>query len=270
MTLLLVMIAAVMTVSFSRISLGQASRAIDADRRLQQRWGTISLEQAILPRAEKVLGQAEQVSRRPLVSCSRHIALGDQQFELVIADEQAKANAGAMLSGFGKRDAEARLQQLLGDRVAAGRIRLCPLTTRNESLRPIGSYAQVIEGVYPRELLVSIGSEHLADQLTCWGDGRVNVLRASERVLEAMLGRELGVGHIHYLVQLRDSSKPNLSDLLNQLDLTDVQRSQIEAKLTAGSRCYSLCLRTNGSHPVCRLVISEAEGTAPGVQRFEW
>ena len=107
LTLFLLVIAAVAMVGVVRASMGRALAAVDAQRELQQRWGTLTLTQTLLPRAPGVIDAAEQRVGRPLPSVDATVDLGGERFDLTFADEQAKANVNALYAD-GKRPAAER------------------------------------------------------------------------------------------------------------------------------------------------------------------
>ena len=107
LTLFLLVIAAVAMVGVVRASMGRALAAVDAQRDLQRRWGTVSCARTLLPRAESILNAAEQRTGRPAAAVDIALTLGGQPFALTVADEQAKLNVNALYES-GKRPAVER------------------------------------------------------------------------------------------------------------------------------------------------------------------
>ena len=113
-TLVLLMLAATLLVGIGRASVRQAVRARVAQDELQRRWGTASCREAVLPYAEGLLRAEEGRRRGPVPSLRRRVTLGGQAFDLVVADEQAKANVNVLLVEFGREAAEDAIRRNAG------------------------------------------------------------------------------------------------------------------------------------------------------------
>jgi hypothetical protein len=273
-TLVLVMIAAMATVSASRLALANARESIEAERSLQRRWGNLSIERSLLPAAEQVLVDEEKRQREAQVSCRRRVLLGQMSFELVIADEQAKPNVNAVVASHERSDAETQLRQMLSGIVPASRV-LLRLSSASSPQTPVASFGQIFDSFAPQELLESrLGMICPASALTCWGDRRLNVYRASADSMRRGLSILVGVGDAEQIVRLRAKSEHSvLGNLLARLELTGPQRQRLASMVTDHSDCHSLWIISSETGYASRYrfcVQSRAGRLGANVAMFEW
>ena len=99
MTLALLVMSSTLLVTVGRIAVSHAASASVAQETLQRKWGTITCRNAVLPFAEPILLHVEADANVPMPQLRVKIHLTDQEFNLIIGDEQAKANVNAMLDG---------------------------------------------------------------------------------------------------------------------------------------------------------------------------
>src|SRR5215203_6677879 len=96
-TLALLVLSSTLLVTLARSSIQRSLEARQSTEDLQRRWGQISCQRALLPHAENILINQEKLHRRPFPIYRASVQLGMQQFDLVLADEQSKANVNAVL-----------------------------------------------------------------------------------------------------------------------------------------------------------------------------
>jgi cell division protein FtsL len=273
--LVLVALAALAVAGASRTSLRQARAAIEAQRQLQRRWGTLSIQHTLLPQAARMLSAEEQRRQSTMASCRVELRLGEINFRLIICDEQAKLNVGQLTAERGRPAAEIALRQLLGASIASLKVKLRPAI--GEGVATFGSYADVLDGLGPRALLgtstassAASAASAPAELITCWGDGRVSARRAGRQVLRAVLSPPIDIGRIDRLIALsRQSPRLSLGQVLDQLDLTREQRALAESILVEGSTCQALwIIATEGQSERYRLAVAPAGAGGPLV--FEW
>jgi hypothetical protein len=195
LTLGLLVLAATLMVSIGRASLRHAASAREAAEDLQRRWGVTSCRLAVLPAAEAVLLEQERRVRRPVAVHRATVRLGEQTFELVLADEQAKANVNVLLDEADAARVEQRLRTALAGSGAGHLVRLRPVAaavigarlpagaTTSPATRPIvpqlvTGYGQVYDDAWPAKLMGPAG-----ELVTFWGDGLLNLRRASPAAL---------------------------------------------------------------------------------------
>src|SRR5687768_11408596 len=100
-------------VSIGRASLRRAAAAREAAEELQRRWGATSCRLAVMPAIESVLVDQERKLRRPVAAHRARLRLGRQTFDLVLADEQAKANVNVLLDEADRATAETRMREAM-------------------------------------------------------------------------------------------------------------------------------------------------------------
>jgi hypothetical protein len=269
-TLVLIMLAALAMITISRAAILRMQAASEAQVELQRRWGCLGFRSILLPHCQDLLGRAELQRAEPVPVLHRTLILGDQTFKLTFSDESAKVNAGFLIRRQGKDQAELTVRRLsLGSPLAAGNVHL---------RIPPGSsgpkcFGDVFDGRTPKVLFDNeMGSSPL-EVLTCWGDGRVNIHRASEAVLREVCAGTLDLTQIHLLYELQ-TSQPSIGvrDALKQIQLSAKQRQDAEEILTDGSTSSSLwieCQTKRRSYWV--LAVSDHDqGSTPAVSCFEW
>jgi type II secretory pathway component PulK len=193
-----------------------------------------------------------------------HLQLGDLTVHLVITDEQAKIHVPSLVSRRGRGEAETLIRRALRE------VRSSPIAQADVdvALRPyeaprleafalpaFGSYGQVFADLRPEDLIVLTDDHDTATAswepargpaalVTCWGDGRVNLRRASAAVLEAVCEPLIGPAEINQLLVLRDqhADQPaaDLKPLLEQFEVSAATRAKLAELLTMQSRCYGL------------------------------
>src|SRR5688572_8165645 len=140
MTLALLVLCATMLVTVSHAALRHASAARAARDELQRRWGAVSCREAVLPNAEVILATAEATRRRPVPVLATVVRLGGHEFELVVSDEQAKANVNAVLANADLTRAETRIRNALAGSGLANEVRIRP--TYGSIVEPVGAVAE--------------------------------------------------------------------------------------------------------------------------------
>ncbi len=276
MTLVLLALMVLALTGTVRLSLRRASEAQLAQQQLQHRWGMLSCQHTLLPRTEEFLSSQQLIKQRPLASVRRTIQLGGTSFELIFADEQAKANANVLLQRRGKQNAERILRELLIGSPLAGRLQLRPFEPQRPArtaLPLIGDYGQIIEFTGIESLLQGDEGQSLAGQITCWGDGRLNFRRASEQALRSLACPPLDSGRVQQMLNLRATSPQlSLSQVLDRMQLSTFQHSAAEASLSEGSGAQSLWIIVRSPRRSWyRLAIQQRnqDGTR-SVDVFEW
>jgi hypothetical protein len=218
-TLALLVLCATVMSGIARSGLRRAIAAREAQDQLQHRWGAVSCRQATLPYAEQILATNERRLRRFSPSYTTTVQLGRQRFEIILGDEQAKANVNALLVDDGKELAQTRLREALAGTGLAAKLLLRPdpvatemraslnassarSATQPAPLPPaLTGWGQVFDNVPPPRLLRS----GVASWITCWNNGAVNARRADERALKLAASPPLTTIDIARLTQSRSS-----------------------------------------------------------------
>jgi hypothetical protein len=102
----------------------------------------------------------------------------------------------------------------------------------------------------------------LADRVTCWGDGRVNLRRAEIPVLREALAGVLSESDLAKLRALREGpDAPTSAKLVGQLGLQKDKAKALAARTTGRSACYSLWVIAEGPTRLWhRFYVAGAEG----------
>lgn len=249
LTLLLVVLAAAMLAGVTRLSGTAALDAGRATEELQRRWATVSIQAALLERVGPVLDEAEESTnddggagesvRNLRLSCR----LADLDYQLVLTDEQTKLNVNALLRDEGRGKAESVISELTRDARAAIRplptVKLRPQQLLESKMPMFGSLGQIFGQAPPAGLAGSTDRPGLADLVTCWGDGRLNVHRAPEAVIRSLCTKPLGNHFVSDLLASREEGR--LAEFLQQSRSEGGRRSRLLALyLTEKSACFGI------------------------------
>jgi hypothetical protein len=294
LTLAVLVLAATALASAGRLAVRHAARARDAERDLRRRVGVASCRAAVLPRAEQILVAQEVRRGAPVAQHRAAVRLGEFTFDLVIADEHAKASVNAILATAPRDVVETRLRRALAGSGLPGAVVLRPVpSSTDERVHVVSAFGQVFNEVEPQALLSSRGGVPApTDLLTCWGGGAINVRRASEAALRLALSPPWTSADVARLLEARramfeaktsDSSNLRPSparpapgaarrrDPLARL-LQDAQIRTGGAGLTLESACHSLWIVTrDGRRQWYDLAVADAPKDQPRrVITFTW
>ena len=306
--LALLVLAASLMVGISRASLAHAARAREARDQLQRRWGEASCRQAVLPYADSILTTLEFRQKKPAMTYRARVTLAGQAFDLVLADEQAKANVNLLLEASDPPAVENHIRQALaGTGMGQGlklRPAVSPTTRRSAAPTPqlgespsrppppewVGGFGQLFEGIAPERLTASLaGQPSAADLLTCWGDGSLNVRRISGPALKLMATPALSGADVGRLLEYRDSqfqSSPSIAAapglhparakdatllILRSAGIDPTARPGMPA-LSGSSWCFSLWVvaRTPRRDWYSLTVLDRSDSARPRTASFVW
>lgn len=292
LSLALLMLAAVLLLSLSRRSAALAAEALQARDDLQRKWAAQSLRDALLPYADELLNEAAERRREPVAVLRGRIVLGEVEVDYALADEQAKANLNALYARVEAEQVERAVRSLLSGDVGAANVQLRPDPRAPEpqrssfedeagqapregeepspqqpspqlpeaEARAFATWAQVFENVTPFELYApkerGLG---VVEHLTLWGDGRINLERASREAIEVAAAGLLRPGQAGELMELRNApGSGGEGGAWGALGLaTDSQgegeqgsnntrQRQLRRLLRRGSDCYSIAMSIAG------------------------
>lgn len=248
--LLLVMITlvivATLLVRLSNQALRQSAASLEAERMLRVKWGSISCERAALNRAETYFADWEQSrskesvpvelpgrqSNGPLVR--QQVQLGDCRFDLLIADEDAKANLYSSTEASNTLPLDSALRSLVPPKFTT-QLRL---TTRVHR-RHWGELFDL------RQMRKQYGTLRVLPEATVnvslFGSGILNVHRASDSAFREMASTVVPQGRADRLIEtLRDSPNMNVETLLRKTIKNESEQSQLQAILGDRSSTYSV------------------------------
>src|ERR1700722_2288919 len=236
-TLVLLGLAATAAVMISRAAIERIQVVTEAEAELQCRWGKLSCQAFLLPHAEVMLHSAEIRLKQPVASLPCHLTLGDQVIDLLVSDESAKANAGVLIQRQGHDQAALTVRRLsLGNPDIAGTVHL-----RSELGGPPRCFGDLFDAASPQMLMKRDLGPPPAELLTCWGDGLLNIHRASKAAMDEILVGTLSTSQIDRLIALQ-KTEPNISlaSALKELQLTEKDEAKADQLLSNASNCYSL------------------------------
>ncbi len=207
----LIALAAVALAGVARHSLLQASAALRAEEDLKQRWETLSCKRAVLARAPELLDSLDRgkasddpATDLPPSSIALVARLNDTEYELVLADEEAKISLNTVHSVGGREAVDALLRRL---------------HARDEMvvfLRPYRYASPAADGpafdswgqIFDLTASASLSSAPTAlrpstTAVTCWGAGTLNLACAPDTAVAEVAKQALSSPTIHRLIQNR-------------------------------------------------------------------
>jgi hypothetical protein len=270
-TLALLALAAVVLTGLTRRSARRAVEAVDAQEQLQRKWAMASCRKLAKDNAEALLKLTEKRRHAAVASMSLQGVLGNIQLQARIADEQAKVNVNTIYEEMGK-DRTATLVRDVARGAGLARVLLRPdpryaksrrssartdvaaksaSTIKSASTMPttapaewpaFGCWAQVFDSDDPAVLLAdSVKSP--TNELTCWGDGRLNIDRASTAAIRAVLGQHLSIGVVQTLLDERSKNLQKSPDeWLAGMKLSAEQNQALTQLVTEQSACHSVMI----------------------------
>ena len=261
--LLLVLVGALMAI-VARQSLARAADAVRMERQLQAKWAAVSIGDALPPRAEAVLDAVDSATVAMVLN------LGDgpsrQDVRLVISDESAKVN----LNELWRRD-PAVFAGALATLSPRADLRFDPRPNPVDAAGefdnpppPFESYGQLFDMPSPAALIAG------TTDLTIFGDGKLNVARASPAAIAQVTNGILGRGEVERLVALRrEQSGIALSMIYDELELPQRDRNRLSPLLSQVSTAQAVWIMPE--HGPARLVVIERSPEV-GVRRlgFAW
>jgi hypothetical protein len=211
---LLLAAAATGMVAIGRVAWHTSAEAIRAKQELQSRWGTISLERAVLFRSSSVARALDASAG----SVEQEIQLGDMHLKVTISDEHVKLNLARLWS-----ESAANAQAFTGliaqwfgaSATPAPRIR----PSVNEGSTSLRHWLEDTNDFIEAESM-----------LTCHSDGRLNVRRCPEARLRVWLERFVGRGTSdRFLNELRRDRDRPIGNIIEALALSSDERIRLTA-----------------------------------------
>lgn len=302
-TLGLLATSTALLVAIGREAVDHALRARLAVNDLQRDWAARSCRATLLARCERVLKQKEVDGQRPFPLYRSTVVLSGRRIELTLADEQAKANVNALLETDGLASAEQRLRTALSGTGLVGSVRLRPAVvdipgdaepppaSQPSAVRPpparITGWGQVFDGL-SAELLFAPSKGPL-ERVTCFGDGSLNVIRATEPATRLALSPPLTLTEIGRLLSARDATwkpragggtrtslpaananQPLVDQLLSQAKIQTPARARLP--LASQSHCHSLSIAVRDARRswYYLYVLDASDERRPRVRSFMW
>ena len=246
-TLVLITIAALSTAGVARRSLQLANEAMEAQSRLQRRWGATSCRRFFLENADEIflkLEKKHEEGERPWPAPHQfHVQMqvAGMNYRLWLSDEDAKLNLNRVTARLPK-DRRQLLYHLAGNKIPLQlHPDLSPAAKRKK--RWFSSWGQVVNlnellSVGPIDPLLQMTSD-----ITCWGSGKLNIRRTSDEVLLAVSSKAISQEVGQKLLDARkEATVPKLADLLKTLALRRKHEGALKSWFTDRSTCFALWL----------------------------
>lgn len=292
-TLIMLALLGVILGAMARRSADTALAARDAEDNLRVRWAQLSCRQTLLASASTrfdarsdrwmaaLAGEGSSGSasiERPIATESLTLELTGLNLWLRIDDEQAKLNLNERLRN--SPDTVVSPAAVAAE-VLRGLPSLQIALTRPEfydtlGLQPVQSWAQVYLNAHPTTLLgiqqpddmmERVRSDVIANRVTLWGDGRINLRLANEQTLRQALAGRVRPATIDLLLRLhRDEPGLDLNTLIENATAEEQDdRSVLSAALTDQSQNYAMWLAVQpakGDNRAVRWSLSVHQGTS--------
>jgi hypothetical protein len=243
LTVLLLAIASTLLLTTSRRTIRAAMNADQGARDLQREWGVRSIARELSGHAAEVLEEVEKEKHHPIPTETIKLDLGKLSFEIRISDEDAKLHVATLLEQNTPEQAARQLRQCLSHSPLASRVALGP----SQSLRPESgrqvSFGDVFVSPTLQELTDRNRQPAVSDQLTCYGSGKLNLLRASDQTLRIALNDAIGALAVSRLMVLRQQDNLlSLPQMIDSLILSEAQQHQARQLLSMNSQSYSILI----------------------------
>lgn len=273
MALALILLAGFLLACIARQSLDAALETIRARQDLQRRWGAISCQHLLLDDADGYFqrlqedNQAAAILETP-VAPAVQIKLGELTFNLRLADENCKINLNTVYALRGE-EAVARVCRE-ATTVLQSEMRI----PAQENSRPFSTWSQVFAladanaGVTSAQLLADATTN-----LTCWGNGRINLRRAPDDVVRAVGRLAVSSKVIRELLAVRKQyPDAEMQDWVKALSLSPQERTKLQKLFCEESLCYSLWIETISPERTWNefIVVESSPDAANKVSRFVW
>ena len=275
MVLVAILVVGVAMTATARRSLLASLAAIDSQRAMQRRWGMVSCQRTLLPAAPGLFEASDLKTQRqrgkqlafPAIIEDR-IVLGGQMFDLLLADEDAKANLNAIYDAGGERDCQRALNRLTGA-MESRTVRLRPVRESNSKLTAKRSAANASQlggeesetNIAPISFLPAFRSwgevfdlvqvnqmagedrqlAKMTRRISLFGTGRLNVFRASDETVLAVCNAVVQDGLAKRLLsKIRETTLGEIGLILERSVTNAEDKKGLQALLSASSSSFSI------------------------------
>ncbi len=260
MILVLLVLAAFAMAGAAQRSFDRAVLATQAEQRLRRDWTLRSATLSLTPQIERILADQEAQAFEPVARHDARLTVNGYRMDMVFSDEQAKININTLLELRGKRVTERVIDEMTFTSAATIHLALPSgvIPAERSQRRPITTWSQVAQDIRVDDL-APFDQNTLASHFTCWGDGRINIRRASAGAIETLLSPALSTGDAETIVRVQlERPGIGLEGAIAQLELSKRDLEVVKQRLTDQSSCYALWLRLEGnSRTYDRLIVHE-------------
>ena len=281
--LAVLVVAGVALTTLARRSLRATQDAAAALDDLQHRWGERSIVQTLLPEADRLFKRRDELRKlgaMPGQSPSRFavsVTLGRHRFDVVVADEDAKANLNTVYDFAGGAAVEDVLEIALGpvarpvvalqpQRPSAGLI-ADPAANADDDIEEdiqgddertappepelppaLASWGDVLNIVRLRQ---QTGDDRqlatATARLTLFGSGRLNARRADADTIKAVAGAAVTEGLASRVADaILEDDSAEVAIILRKIVKNDDDRALLTRLINQGSQSYSLWIESTG------------------------
>lgn len=269
----LIVFGSLLLVGTTRYTMQVTLKAKTLEADLQRKWGTVSIERAVLRNAPKLLnpqpGPTDSSANSRLNSARVfETRLGSHSFSIDLFDEQAKVNLSTILANRN----EAYLEKLLLELCDTPTLSLAPLKDdpANLTITQFNSWGHVFDlGRIDPSQIHAFARRNLRE-ITLWGaGGKLNFRSASNPSLKAILRLMLSpIEADRFITELDTDSSRNLMSIGVAAGLSDSELENLSRLLTPSSSTYSVWVTARDSGPQStRCVVREA---ITGSQSRDW
>lgn len=245
LTLAMILIAVMITGRTANRSLSRTMQSIEAESELQRRWEHLSLQRALLSRADQLFLARSELNQVPAVWYDGRFMLSGHNYRVRLSDESAKVNLN-------------QLRRVLKPEHFRSVLASLPVRATRSEHEPIESWGQLFGSVPTLQLIENTTA------LTCWGDGRLNIERASDESILRLLEPVVGLSEVDALLRRRKEQRTSAT-FLPTISVPVSARNLV----TDASRCHSLWIIDQDSEEV-RLDIRELMDRTSHVTSFRW
>lgn len=278
LVLALIVVAGLVSAGVARRSLLIALESVKGADDLQARWARVSLQQSVLLQADAIL--MAEMSRRPAEDRTRNhyadmeIQLAGKGYRLRIADEEAKANLNTIFYTQGESSVTRNVRVFAGESSdLAVSLRPFAVGDAAERLPVFDSWGQIFHlASGPDSAHIPAKLMQATTNLTCWGSGRLNVVRSPDIVADLLLRPLDQTGLMDRMNQARGArGTRSLNDLVEQLR-QNPRDAAFADMISLRSGCFSLWIRVqDGLSQHYELHVAEQTGNRRAdIMSFVW
>lgn len=214
LTLAMILIAVMITGRAANRSLSRTLQSIEAEQQLQRRWEHLSLRRTLLGRVGSIFATHTEPNQTPAIWHDGSFRLSGQSYRVRLSDESAKVNLNQLQRVMTREQFQAVLSSF-------------PTGATHREGEPIESWGQLF-GSLPASRLIDETTS-----ITCWGDGRLNIHRASEELVRLLLTPVIGTSDVDALIRRRNELRTSGPASLGVPQLAN-------GLVTEQSACHSL------------------------------
>jgi type II secretory pathway pseudopilin PulG len=282
MVLVTIVVVGVALTTTARRSLLASIAGAESQQAAQRHWGMISCQRVFLVAAPRIFEVSDRVARMPRGKKSAppsklqdRVLLGGNTFNLLLADEDAKADLNSIYDFANQRECQRALTRLCGP-IAARTVALrpsreslgviqsreiesqskgdaaddqsSPVVTASVATRAFRSWGEVFDLVQVNRLA---GDDRqlatMTRELTLFGTGKINLFRASDEAILAVCGSVIEDGLAKRLLEkLRSTSLRETELILEQTVIKEDDRKNLIDMLGESSNSFSLWIEATG------------------------